>query len=30
MELRISYRRVGGRIDGPKDDRDSTGRPIVN
>jgi hypothetical protein len=27
MELWESYGRVGGRIEGPEEDRDSTGRP---
>jgi hypothetical protein len=27
MELGESYERVGGKIEGPKENRDSTGRP---
>ena len=30
MELRESYGRVGRRTEGPKGDRDSTGRPTVS
>ena len=30
MELRESFRRVGRKIDGPKEDKDSIGRPTIS
>jgi hypothetical protein len=30
MELREFYGRIGGRIEGPREDNNSTGRPIMS